>query len=95
MEKQRIKGTIFNTVTNPDKGGFGFIISKELPYEKIYFHWTQLNTNTKRFLALKSGDEVEFDLVNKEGYGYQAHRIEVTEDAIVTNIPEAKVERIK
>jgi hypothetical protein len=41
--------------------GWGFITSKDIPYEKIFFHWTGLNINTIRFPELKNRMKVKFN----------------------------------
>ena len=74
-----IKGTITNLVIGNDtkKGGYGFISSPELPFERIFFHWSGLRQDTLRFPDLKKRMKVEFQLQNNEDDGYRAIKISV------------------
>ena len=61
--------------------GWGFIISKDIPFEKIFFHWTALEQETIRFPKLEEGMEVEFFAVEQEdNRGYRAIKIKVLKD---------------
>jgi cold shock CspA family protein len=40
--------------------GFGFISCKEIPFTRVFFHWTGLRQNTLKFPALKKGMKVKF-----------------------------------
>lgn len=58
--------------------GWGFILSKDIPFEKIFFHWTALEQTTIRFPNLEEGMEVEFFAVEQEeNKGYRAIKINV------------------
>lgn len=59
--------------------GWGHITSKDIPFTKIFFHWTALNNNAEGyFLTLKKGMEVEFDyFADFQGQGPRAIKIEV------------------
>lgn len=78
-EPRRYKGTISMT----DERGFGFITSKEIPYRRIFFYWSALLNNTKKFEELRKGDEVTFeafeyvDKLTQENKGWRAIKIEV------------------
>lgn len=74
-----IKGTITNIVNGnaTKKGGYGFIASPELPYERIFFHWSGLKQDTLRFPELKKRMRVEFQLQYNEHDGYRAIKISV------------------
>lgn len=63
----------------PVEKGYGFIISKELPCERIYFHWSNLLQDTLRFPKLTKGMWVEFTLSDTSDKGYKAYRIKVVE----------------
>ena len=65
-----------------NEGGWGFISSKEVPFTRIFFHWTSLEQDTLNFTELKRGMEVEFILVEKEGRGFSAIKISVLEDNV-------------
>lgn len=60
--------------------GWGFIISKEIPFTRIFFHWTSLVQDTLKFTELKRGMHVEFVAVNKGDRGYHAIKIRVTKE---------------
>lgn len=55
--------------------GYGFIISKEIPFTRIFFHWTSLIQETKKFTELEVGDEVEFKAIEVPDKGMRAIRI--------------------
>lgn len=74
--KEKIEGKILAVRDD----GFGFISSKEIPFEKIFFHWSALKQNTKKFLDLKVGDKVRFTPVKLIDRGWRAHGIEVIPD---------------
>lgn len=85
--EKRIKGKIIRV----DPKGYGFIISPELPFERIFFHWSSLRPKTLRFPELRRGMTVEFvardqgkDEVTHENKGYKAIRIEVVSKEIDT-----------
>lgn len=59
--------------------GYGFIISKDIPFTRIFFHWTSLNQDTSNFTELKKGDEVEFTPLEIENKGVRAIKIDVLE----------------
>lgn len=79
-----IQGIITNIINSTDtkKGGYGFIASPALPYERIFFHWSGLRQDTLRFPELAKKMKVEFVLQyseasdNHEG-GYRAVKIKV------------------
>lgn len=60
--------------------GWGFIVSRDLPYTRIFFHWSALNQDTKRFTDLEKGMEVEFETLEIEGRGIRAIKIRVIEN---------------
>jgi len=60
--------------------GWGFISSKDIKFTRIFFHWTSLKQDTKRFQDLKNGMKVEFTPVEVEGKGFRAIKIRVIED---------------
>lgn len=78
-----IKGTITNLVTGDEskgkKGGYGFITSPSLPFERIFFHWSGLSQQTLRFPQLRKRMRVEFQLQHDEFNGYRAIKIKVLE----------------
>ena len=75
--KDVIQGTITNIVTGNEKkkGGYGFIASPDLPFERIFFHWSGLRQDTLRFPDLKKRMRVEFQLQKDEVNGYRAIKI--------------------
>lgn len=60
-----------------EEGGWGFISSKEIPFTRIFFHWTSLSQDTLNFTELKKGMMVSFIPVEKEGRGWSANKIKV------------------
>lgn len=85
-QEKRITGKIIRV----DPKGYGFVISNELPFERIFFHWSSLRNNTLRFPDLRRGMTLEF-VARHQGYddegknkGYKAIRIEVVDKTINT-----------
>lgn len=74
-DEKRIIGKI---VKLSDKG-WGFIYAEDMPFTRIFFHWTSLLQETSHFTELKKGDEVEFTPVGAGSGGYRAIRIDVLE----------------
>ena len=76
-----ITGTITNIVQTKGnkKGGYGFISSPDLPYERIFFHWSGLQQQTLRFPALKRRMKVEFQLQHDDINGFRAIKMKVIE----------------
>ena len=67
--------------------GYGFITSKDVPFERIFFHWTALNNDTASFKELieqfnrekKETIEVEFTPVEYGDKGWRAIKVDVLE----------------
>lgn len=76
-EETRVKGKIIKVEYQK---GWGFISSKEIPFTRIFFHWSSLRQNTLKFTELKTGMKVSFVPVELEGKGYRAIKIEVVQD---------------
>lgn len=73
--EKRMRGKI----TRVDPKGFGFITSKEIPYTRIFFHWSGLLQTTRNFKDLDKGMWVEFNPFLIRDKGYRALRIEVVD----------------
>jgi cold shock CspA family protein len=59
--------------------GWGFITSEDIKFERIFFHWTGLDQDTKRFPELEKGMKVEFTPKEYDDKGWRAIRIKVVE----------------
>ena len=80
IPQEKAKKTVGKILRLSDEG-WGFIVSKEIPFEKIFFHWTALEQDTLRFPKLEEGMEVEFYAVEQdENRGYRAIKIRVLKD---------------
>ena len=77
--EKRVRGKI----TRVDTRGFGFISSLDIPYTRIFFHWSGLLQSTRNFKDLDKGLTVEFNPFLIEGKGYRALKIEVVDEAEV------------
>jgi cold shock CspA family protein len=66
--------------------GWGFIVSKEFPCERIYFHWSNLVQETLRFPKLKKNMMVEFTVRETPDRGLRAYRITVIEPQEVKDV---------
>lgn len=60
--------------------GWGFIISKEIPFERIFFHWTALKGDTLNFKEIEEGMNVEFIPVKIPEKGWRAIKIKVIKE---------------
>lgn len=59
--------------------GWGFVSTREIPYTRIFFHWTALRQDTKNFTELTKGMYLEFRAVRYERDGWRALNIIVVE----------------
>lgn len=59
--------------------GWGFITSRDIPYTRIFFHWSGLLQTTLHFTELKEGMRVEF-IPKDRDQGLLATKIQVLED---------------
>lgn len=57
VDEPRLKGKIIKVDM---ERGYGFITSKEVPFTRIFFHWTSLLQDTKNFAELSKNMDVEF-----------------------------------
>ena len=57
--------------------GWGFITSQELPFTRIFFHWSALQNDTLKFQDLRAGMKVSFNAFEVEGKGWRAIKIKV------------------
>lgn len=73
-EMERIIGRIVKLNTDD---GWGFISSKEIPFTRIFFHWSALMQDTLHFTQLEKGMTVEFEPLEIEGRGIRAIKIRV------------------
>lgn len=64
--------------------GWGFISSKDIPFTRIFFHWTSLRQDTLKFLQLKAGMNVEFIPAHSDDKGTRAIKIKVIDNPIKT-----------
>lgn len=55
---KRITGKIIKVDKREEGGGYGFISSKEIPYQRIFFHWESVLSFN--FLELERGMIVSF-----------------------------------
>lgn len=72
--------------------GFGFISCKEIPFTRIFFHWTSLKQDTLNFAHLHQGHMVEFTPRVVEGKGTRAIKIRVLPDPVVELTAEEQAE---
>ena len=91
------------TIANPEKRiigkitkihpkGWGFITSMEIPFTRIFFHWSALIQETIKFPELKRGMEVEFVAREDPEKGMRAFKIDVLEPEHIPEIKEVKSE---
>jgi len=75
--EKRVIGKIIKVANDPEKGGWGFISSKDVPFTRIFFHWTSLKQDTLKFNELKKGMKVSFIPTEIPDKGIRAIKIEV------------------
>lgn len=87
-KEKRIVGKIIKV----DPRGWAFVISNELPFERIFLHWSSLLQSTLRFPKLERGMKVEFaardqgdDPITGAPKGYKAIRVMVIDQNIDTS----------
>lgn len=71
---------IIGKIIKISEKGYGFISSKEIPFTRIFFHWSSLVQDTLHFTELRSKMKVEFTPIEMEDKGYRAIKIRVIED---------------
>lgn len=76
-----------------NKRGYGFIMSEEIPFKRIFFHWTALAAGTE-FTDLQRKDIVEFETKESPVGGLNAIKVKFIERP-EKQMKEAKVEWIK
>jgi len=69
------------------KEGYGFISSKEIPFTRIFFHWTALRQDTLTFPELTTGMIVEFVPFKLPDKGYRAYHVKVVEKKEEHEVP--------
>lgn len=69
--------TAIGKITFIDESGWGFILSKDVPFTRIFFHWTQLRQDTLNFKDIEEGMKVEFIPKEIQDKGYRAYRIKI------------------
>jgi cold shock CspA family protein len=74
-KKEGNKGKIFRVIED----GYFFILSEDIPFERIFCHWTSLRQDTLRFPELEEGMHVTFDAIKYEVKGWQAINVSVSE----------------
>jgi|SRR5690606_35368231 len=73
---KRIRGSVIGVSSR----GFGFIETKEIPFTRIYFHWSALRNI--HFSELKYKDRVEFEVIEVADKGLRAISIMKIEDDV-------------
>jgi len=63
-----------------NESGYGFISSKEIPFRRIFFHWSFLEQDTLKWEELEEGMQVEFKPLDIPEKGWRAIKIKVLGD---------------
>jgi hypothetical protein len=74
-EQEKVIGKIIKVSDE----GWGFIIAQDIPFTRIFFHWTSLVHDTHKFLDLRRGMHVEFTPVDKGERGFHAIKVKVVD----------------
>lgn len=72
-------GKIIKVAKTGDNAGYGFLSSKEIPFTRIFFHWTGVRPDSTKFVDLKVGMKVSFVGQNQGDKGWKAIKIKVEE----------------
>jgi cold shock CspA family protein len=76
-EEQVATKPVIGKINFISEEGWFFIISKEIPFERIFGHWTALRGDTLNFKELEEGMNVEFIPIKIPEKGYRAIKIKV------------------
>lgn len=76
---EKATGKIIKVNKSQEGGGYGFISSKDIPFTRIFFHWTALLQDTLPFMKLEEKMVVEFKPVQFPDGRWRAHKIKVLE----------------
>lgn len=66
-------------IIRTSRAGWGFISTKEIPFVRVFFHWTELRQDSIQFLDLRPGMAVEFTPVEVIGRGWRAIHVRAME----------------
>lgn len=94
MTQETAKPTI-GRIWKVSEKGWGFIISQEIPFTKIFFHWTYLIRDTLKFPELEKGMMVEFVPADRGENGIHAIKIRVLDkDEVPSEVEDSPIEPI-
>lgn len=79
-ESPQVRERLIGKIVKISPEGWGFIISKNIKFTRIFFHWSALNQDTLHFTELERGMVVEFEPLDVPDKGVRAIRIRVLED---------------
>ena len=71
-----VQKRIVGRISHLNKRGWGVLISEELPFQKIFFHWTNLDKSID-FRTLSKKTKLSFVPVTSERGGYKAIHIKL------------------
>jgi cold shock CspA family protein len=83
MNNNKVGGKIIKV--SPE--GWGFIISRDIEFTRIFFHWTALEQSTLSFKEIRSGMKCEFVPVQIPGRGWRAIKIRILEKEMKDEMP--------
>jgi len=78
--------TVIGKIIYLSEDGWGFLTTKEIPFTRIFFHWTSLAQETLHFTELEKGMEVEFIPIKTDEKGFRAIKIHVLEPDTMNEI---------
>lgn len=77
---EKTKDLIDGKIIHVSKTGWGFITSREIPFTRIFFHWTGLEGDTYKFTELKKGMKIQFKPIETEEKKIRAVKIRVIDN---------------
>jgi len=75
-EEDQIEGRIIKVSDR----GYCFLISKDIPFTRIFLHWTALKSDTLHFTELRKGMIIRFTPQETKNHGFRAIKAEVVKD---------------
>lgn len=79
-QEQTTSKPVIGKINFISEEGWFFIISRDVPFERIFGHWTALTGDTLNFKELEEGMKVEFIPIKVPDKGWRAIKIKVIKE---------------
>lgn len=77
----RATGKIMKLNKSEEGGGYGFISTKDIPFTRVFFHWSGLVPDTLPFLEMEEGMHVEFKPIKWNDGRWRAIKVRVIDSS--------------